>query len=45
MFCAYGTDREALQELGSLMSTVAKDMDRMRALIQSAEAADFDFDD
>ncbi|MQY06071.1 Imm51 family immunity protein [Actinomadura macrotermitis] len=45
MFCAYGTDQAALQELGSLMSTVANDAERMRALVASATTAGFEFDD
>ncbi|GAA3954217.1 hypothetical protein GCM10023085_40890 [Actinomadura viridis] len=45
MFCAYGNDRTALQDLGDLMSIVARDGDRMRKLIMTAEAAGFDFDD
>ncbi|RSN64514.1 MULTISPECIES: Imm51 family immunity protein [Actinomadura] len=45
MFCAYGDDRTALEELGTLMAAVAGDGDRMRSLIESAEAAGFEFDD
>ncbi|MEV5751653.1 immunity 51 family protein [Actinoallomurus sp. NPDC052308] len=45
MFCAYGEDRTALQELAALMSAVAADGDRMRKLIASAEAGGFEFDD
>ncbi|WP_117210946.1 immunity 51 family protein [Allorhizocola rhizosphaerae] len=45
MFCAYGTDREALQRLGTLMSAVAASPDRMRELIETAEANGFEFDD
>ncbi|WP_248592927.1 Imm51 family immunity protein [Thermobifida alba] len=45
MFCAYGNDRTALQELGALMSAVARDGDRMRKLVLSAKAAGFEFDD
>ncbi|TYB48707.1 Imm51 family immunity protein [Actinomadura chibensis] len=45
MFCAYGTDRPALQELGELMSAVATDADRMRVLVAAAAAAGFEFDD
>ncbi|MFC4052956.1 Imm51 family immunity protein [Actinomadura syzygii] len=45
MFCAYGTDRDALQELGDLMSAIAADADRMRALVAAATAAGFEFDD
>lgn len=45
MFCAYGTDRTALEELGALLSAVAADTDRMRKLVASAEATGFEFDD
>ncbi|WP_173094097.1 Imm51 family immunity protein [Actinomadura verrucosospora] len=45
MFCAYGQDRSALEELGALLASVAADGDRMRKLVTSAEAAGFDFDD
>lgn len=45
MFCAYGTDRKALQELGALMSVITRDGDRMRKLVTSAQAAGFEFDD
>ncbi|GLZ06599.1 hypothetical protein Acsp03_40650 [Actinomadura sp. NBRC 104412] len=44
-FCAYGTDRAALEELGALMAAAATDPARMRALITSAEADGFAFDD
>jgi hypothetical protein len=44
MFCAYGADREALERLGRLMSTVAGDTERMRQLIASARASGFEFD-
>ena len=45
MFCAYGDDRTALEELGALMAAVAADGDRMRKLITAAEAVGFEFDD
>ncbi len=45
MFCAYSTDRPALEQLGALMSLVASDKDRMRELIAAAEADGFEFDD
>lgn len=45
MFCAYGADRVALQELGDLMSAVVGDADRMRDLVAAANAAGFEFDD
>jgi hypothetical protein len=44
MFCAYGADRQALERLGGLMSTVAGDTGRMRQLIASARASGFEFD-
>ncbi|WP_182898934.1 Imm51 family immunity protein [Microbispora sp. H10830] len=45
MFCAYGRDRGALEELGTLMAAVATDVDRMRRLAAAAEADGFEFDD
>jgi hypothetical protein len=45
MFCAYGEDREALEELGTRMAAVAADANRMRQLIAAAEADGFEFDD
>ncbi|KAB2348022.1 immunity 51 family protein [Actinomadura rudentiformis] len=45
MFCAYGDDRAALQELAALMSAVATDGERMRGLVESATAGGFEFDD
>ena len=45
MFCAFGDDRGALEELSSLMGAVASDGDRMRQLIAYAEANGFEFDD
>jgi hypothetical protein len=45
MFCAYGEDRTALQELATLMNGVTADDDRMRKLITSAKADGFEFDD
>ncbi|WBB79866.1 immunity 51 family protein [Micromonospora sp. WMMD882] len=45
MFCAYGTDREALEELGALMTAVATDAERLRRLVVTAEADGFEFDD
>ncbi|MEU8177163.1 Imm51 family immunity protein [Microbispora hainanensis] len=45
MFCAYGTDRSALEELGTRMAAVAADADRMRRLVTAAEADGFEFDD
>ncbi len=45
MFCAYGTDRAALEELGALMAAVANDANRTRELMALAEATGFEFDD
>ncbi|MBE3008573.1 hypothetical protein IL992_05140 [Microbispora sp. NEAU-D428] len=45
MFCAYGKDRGALEELGARMAAVAADADRMRRLVAAAEADGFEFDD
>jgi len=45
MFCAYGTDRSALEDLAARMAAVATDADRMRQLIATAAANGFEFDD
>ncbi|RKS79883.1 immunity protein 51 of polymorphic toxin system [Actinomadura pelletieri DSM 43383] len=45
MFCAYGEDRAALQELAEVMLAVIADGDRMRGLVASAESSGFEFDD
>lgn len=45
MFCAYGTDREALAQLGGLLDAVASDPDRVRDIVARAEAEGVDFDD
>ncbi|GHJ44622.1 hypothetical protein Cs7R123_19640 [Catellatospora sp. TT07R-123] len=45
MFCAYGTDRAALAELGELLGGVATDGDRLRALVALAQATGVEFDD
>jgi len=45
MFCAHGTDREALEALAALMQPVTEEDDRMRRLIAAAEAEGFVFDD
>lgn len=45
MFCAVGTDRDALDELAIRMSAVATDAERMRKMVTSAEADGFEFDD
>jgi hypothetical protein len=45
MFCAYGQNRDALQELADLLEPAANDPDRMRQLIALAEENGFEFDD
>ncbi|WP_433529329.1 immunity 51 family protein [Micromonospora sp. CA-263727] len=45
MFCAYGTDRSALEELAARMNVVATDGERMRRLVVEAKASGFEFDD
>jgi hypothetical protein len=45
MFCAYGGDRGALEELGTRMAAIAADADRIRRLVSAAEADGFEFDD
>ncbi|WP_433220828.1 Imm51 family immunity protein [Dactylosporangium sp. CS-047395] len=45
MFCAYGEDRPALEQLGALMAAVANDPERMRAVVGLAEERGVEFDD
>lgn len=45
MFCAYGADRDALEELAVRMTAVAADADRVRQLIMLAQTNGFEFDD
>ena len=45
MFAAFGEDRAALEQLGALMAQVANDEARLRSLMATAEAIDFEFDD
>lgn len=45
MFVAYGSDRPTLDELATLMTTVATDADRLRRLVALAEERGFEFDD
>lgn len=45
MFCAFGTDRAALERLGVALAALANDPARMSALIAKAEADGFAFDD
>ncbi|MEU1616190.1 Imm51 family immunity protein [Streptomyces sp. NPDC005722] len=44
-FCAYGADREALEELAVRMTAVAADAGRVRQLIMLAQTNGFEFDD
>jgi hypothetical protein len=44
MFCAFG-DRADLEDLRALMLPVVTDPKRLRAVVEAAEAADFEFDD
>ena len=45
MFCAYGTDRGALEELATHLAAVATDAGRARLVVTKAEAEGFEFDD
>ncbi|GAB3286146.1 Imm51 family immunity protein [Kineosporia babensis] len=45
MYCAYGTDREALATLGEAMARVANAPDTLLALITEAKNAGIEFDD
>ncbi|MGS2620068.1 Imm51 family immunity protein [Micromonospora sp. LZ34] len=45
MFCAHGSDRDALEELAIRMTAVATDAQRVRRLVALAEATGFEFDD
>lgn len=45
MFCAYGTDQEALVLLGTALAEVANGPEQVPALIEEAERAGVDFDD
>ena len=45
MFCAYGSDRAALEELATHLASVATDAQRARHLVTTAEADGFEFDD
>lgn len=45
MFCAYGTDRGALEELATHMAPAATDAVRIRSIVTEAEAEGFEFDD
>ena len=45
MFCAYGTDRGALEELGKLVAVVASDAGQARKIIALAKAKGVEIDD
>ncbi|WP_433114502.1 Imm51 family immunity protein [Micromonospora sp. CA-246542] len=45
MFCAYSTDRNALEELATRMNAIVTDGERLRRLVSGAEASGFEFDD
>jgi hypothetical protein len=45
MFCAYGTDQEALEELAVHLDAVATEPERARDMIAAAQAAGVDLDD
>jgi hypothetical protein len=45
MFCAYGTDRGALEELATHLASITTDAGRTRLLVTTAEAEGFAFDD
>lgn len=45
MFCAYGTDREALTVLGDALAAVVNAPDQVTALVTEATTAGFEFDD
>lgn len=45
MFSAYGTDPDALVDLATRLALLAREPDRMRALVVAADADGFDFDD
>jgi len=44
-FVAYAAERDVLENLGSRLSAVANDPERVRALVSAAEAEGFAFDD
>jgi BRCT domain type II-containing protein len=45
MFCAFGEDKAALNELGVLMASVANGPERMKGVIAKAKEIGFEFDD
>lgn len=45
MFCAYGEDQAALEELGALMAEVANSVPALEAIVAYAESSGFEFDD
>ena len=45
MFCAYGSDRDALAELGALLADFANSPEKVRGLLARAAELGFEFDD
>lgn len=45
MFCAYGSDRAALEELAALLAPVTRERGAAQELVSRAESAGFEFDD
>lgn len=45
MFCAYGTNRAVLEQLGAALAVVVNDPAKVRDVVSSAEADGFEFDD
>ena len=45
MFCAYGTDRGALESLSKLLTAVATDAEQARKVVALAKAKGIDLDD
>ena len=45
MFCAYGSDRAALEELAALLAPVANENAQVRDVVARATTAGFEFDD
>jgi hypothetical protein len=45
MFCAYGSDRAALEELAAMLAPVANENAQVRDVVARATTAGFEFDD
>jgi hypothetical protein len=45
MFCAYGSDRAALEDLAALLAPVTRESVRVRDVVARATKAGFEFDD